>query len=83
MSRSLFRSLLVAYAFLSLMGGICDLVFPELVPASLRDADDALLDSLSRQFTIVVSTAAVFILVIQIVATAGCFFFVPGHHGLR
>ncbi len=77
MTQSLFRSLLVANVVLSLVGGICDLVFPELVPASLRDADDALLDSLSRQFAITVAAGATFIVVVQIVATIGLFLFRP------
>lgn len=82
MSQSLFRSVLVASVVLSFAGSFCDLVFPGLVPASLRDADDALIDSLSRQFVITMAAGAVFIVIAQIVSTVGLFLFRPWAPGV-
>jgi hypothetical protein len=77
MSKSLFRSILVASVILGLVGGLCDLVFPELVPLPLHQAEGALLRSASPLFAIGVGACAVLLIVVVIISTIGLFLFRP------
>jgi hypothetical protein len=83
LSRQTFRYLMLASLLLSIMAAGLDLVFPELIPASVRDADEAEMENVAIARLFVIAGASLTAAIAALAAFVGLFLFKPWARGLN